>query len=541
MTVAEKILNLRKNSGLSQEAFAQKLGVSRQSVSKWESGSAVPDIDKIVGMSEIFGVSTDYLLKDDEAQPSCSSSDDTAEIPVIAPANEIAEQNQTSTERKRERKKPSVKAVVACVLALCIIVTAIGVPVHFGGIKETWWAINGGKIDYPYVLVHGLGGWGEGSGINGAVQYWGATSGNLVTYLESEGYEVHAPSVGPVSSAWDRACELYAQLTGTTVDYGEAHSKEHNHARYGRTYTQPLVENRGEKLNGGQRQKINLIGHSFGGATVRLLTSLLEYGSEAEQAVGGEISPLFEGGKGDWVNSITTLCAPHNGSSLINVMESIGSVAGVENTTDMIAKLCFIAAGVAEPADGVYDFMLDQFGIGKVEGDLVDEAIEKVTKAGNDHAGYDLSPDGAAELNKTIKVVEDVYYFSYAYSTTQAGTILGGQVPKLSTLIVLQPTALAMGSYKGTTKGGIVIDESWQENDGLVSVISAKKPTNDEGIELEYDVTKTEDVKDIERGVWYISPTKDGDHGTVIGLGGTTEKTNAFYIDLFTLVDSLKR
>ncbi len=540
MTVCEKILRLRKDSGLSQEAFAEKLGVSRQSVSKWESGAAVPDIDKIVTMSELFGVSTDYLLKEDASEPDCSSADDTVEIPVVAAVEPVEEKVET-VKKKREWKAPSVKAVVACILALCLVVTAICVPVHFGGIRETWWAINGGKIDYPYVLVHGLGGWGEGSGINGTVQYWGATSGNLVSYLESEGYEVHAPSVGPVSSAWDRACELYAQLTGTTVDYGEAHSKEHNHARYGRTYTQPLVENWGEKLNGGQRQKINLIGHSFGGATVRLLTSLLEYGSEEERAAGGEVSPLFEGGKGDWINSVTTLCAPHNGSTLINVMESLGSVAGVENTTDMIAKLCFIAAGAAEPVDGVYDFMLDQFGVGKVEGDLVNEAIETVTKAGNDHAGYDLSPDGAAELNKTIKVVENVYYFSYAYSTTQAGTIFGGQVPKLSTLIVLQPTALAMGSYKGTTKGGIVIDESWQENDGLVSVVSAKKPTNDEGIELEYDVTQTEKVKDIERGIWYISPTKDGDHGTVIGLGATAEKTNAFYIELFTLIDALKR
>ena len=62
MNISEKILKLRKEKGLSQEAFAEKLGVSRQSVSKWESSGALPDIDKIIAMSELFGVSTDYLL-----------------------------------------------------------------------------------------------------------------------------------------------------------------------------------------------------------------------------------------------------------------------------------------------------------------------------------------------------------------------------------------------------------------------------------------------------------------------------------------------
>ena len=68
MTLADKILKLRKEKGLSQEAFAEQLGVSRQSVSKWESGTAVPDTEKILAMSELFGVSTDYLLKNEEAE-----------------------------------------------------------------------------------------------------------------------------------------------------------------------------------------------------------------------------------------------------------------------------------------------------------------------------------------------------------------------------------------------------------------------------------------------------------------------------------------
>lgn len=64
MNLAEKIQQLRKRSDLSQEQLADKLGISRQSISKWESKQSTPEIDKIVQLSEIFGVTTDYLLKD---------------------------------------------------------------------------------------------------------------------------------------------------------------------------------------------------------------------------------------------------------------------------------------------------------------------------------------------------------------------------------------------------------------------------------------------------------------------------------------------
>ena len=66
MLLAEKITELRKKQGWSQEELAQKLDISRQSVSKWESGGAMPDLDKIIKLSSIFGVSTDYLLKGEE-------------------------------------------------------------------------------------------------------------------------------------------------------------------------------------------------------------------------------------------------------------------------------------------------------------------------------------------------------------------------------------------------------------------------------------------------------------------------------------------
>lgn len=69
MTLGEKIYSLRVKNGLSQEAFGEKLGVSRQSVSKWETDQSVPELDKIVMVSELFTVTTDYLLKESVAEP----------------------------------------------------------------------------------------------------------------------------------------------------------------------------------------------------------------------------------------------------------------------------------------------------------------------------------------------------------------------------------------------------------------------------------------------------------------------------------------
>lgn len=63
MTFSEKLLNLRTERGYSQEYLAEQLGVSRQSISKWELGTTLPEIDKLISISDFFDVSIDYLLK----------------------------------------------------------------------------------------------------------------------------------------------------------------------------------------------------------------------------------------------------------------------------------------------------------------------------------------------------------------------------------------------------------------------------------------------------------------------------------------------
>ena len=66
MNFSEKLFTLRKANNLTQEQLAEKLDISRQSISKWESGQAIPEIEKIIALSTIFDVTTDYLLKSSE-------------------------------------------------------------------------------------------------------------------------------------------------------------------------------------------------------------------------------------------------------------------------------------------------------------------------------------------------------------------------------------------------------------------------------------------------------------------------------------------
>lgn len=80
MIFADKLTSLRKKAGWSQEELAAQLNVTRQSVSKWESAQSVPDIERILIMSRLFGVSTDYLLKDELGEPE-----------YIAPADEVSD------------------------------------------------------------------------------------------------------------------------------------------------------------------------------------------------------------------------------------------------------------------------------------------------------------------------------------------------------------------------------------------------------------------------------------------------------------------
>jgi transcriptional regulator with XRE-family HTH domain len=104
MILADKIVENRKKNGWSQEELAEKLGVSRQSVSKWESAQAVPDLKKILQLSELFGVTTDYLVKDEleeapaqEVAPVDNGIEETTRTVTMEEAASFLKYNETAS------------------------------------------------------------------------------------------------------------------------------------------------------------------------------------------------------------------------------------------------------------------------------------------------------------------------------------------------------------------------------------------------------------------------------------------------------------
>lgn len=358
--------------------------------------------------------------------------------------------------------------------------------------QENW------KTNYNYVWVHGLSGWGSYDSQYKLMPYWGMFGGDLLKYLNKQGYNCYAASVAPEGSAWDRACELYAQLTGTVTDYGEAHSERCNHERFGKDFTgKALVPSFSAE------DKINILGHSFGGATVRLFTSLMAKGDEAEMAKTSEddISPFFTGGKADWIYSVTTLAAPHNGTTAYNIDKNDPD-AKTNPIEDMLSNL--VSAGTKPKED---------------------------SRIPEDYASYDMYIDNALELNDSLALPENIYYFSISCSATTMNED-GTYSPineKMETLF--RSSSALMGAYTGETKNGFVIDESWRENDGLVNTCSGLYPLGQPHTEF--------DAENVKAGTWNVMPIYYGDHMSLQGGLFVKNDVRVYHAERLDMINSL--
>ena len=355
------------------------------------------------------------------------------------------------------------------------------------------------QTDIKYIFVHGLSGWGSYNFVNEFIPYWGLTVGSITRYLNDQGYESYAASVDPTGSAWDRACELYAQLSGSRVDYGEAHSRAAGHERYGEDFSgRALMEDFASS-------RFALIGHSFGGATVRLFSEILRNGDAAERAATeeGGLSPFFKGGNGDKLVALVTLAAPTNGTTAYDLYEDES----------------FDLSSVKIPAE--YE---------KNSG-----AVSKATKAvqdgraAYDYAAFDMHIDNALALNERISTFEDVLYLAYPASSTmkkEDGSVYPD--PSITENMFLKG-AVYMSSYTGATKGGFELDASWQDNDGLVNTISAGAPFSAPQVRYEDDPV-------LKPGRWTVMPVFKGDHMSVIGGFTKRTKMKPFYLEMVKMI-----
>ena len=386
------------------------------------------------------------------------------------------------------------------------VTTLLGANVGILEADKSQWQTN-----YTYVFVHGLSGWGSYDSTYKLMPYWGMFGGELMKYLDDKGFNAYAASVDPNGSAWDRACELYAQLTGTRVDYGKAHSERCNHERYGTDFTgRALIPAFSAE------DKINLLGHSFGGATVRVFANIMENGSAEEITAtpADELSDYFKGGKGNWIYSITSLAAPHNGTSAYHTGDSQASEPAPAST---------------EKSNPVKDYFsnISNKIMSKFTGGERDDRIS------SDYADYDMNIDNALELNKTIITYEDTYYFSFACTATTKNAD-GTHTPNKKIMESIYAGASErMGAYTGVTKGGFVIDETWLENDGLVNTVSALAPSS---------APSTQYVAgNVSKGIWNIMPIYQGDHMSLQGGMTKINDVKCLYVEHLSMINSLDK
>ena len=343
-----------------------------------------------------------------------------------------------------------------------------------------------------FIFVHGLSGWGSYDAAYRLMPYWGMRGGDLMAWLRGQGFDCHAASVAPTGSAWDRACELYAQISGSRVDYGKAHSAKYRHGRFGRDFSDcPLIPKWDDTV------RLVLLGHSFGGATVRLLSELLAHGDGEEKEAGAD-SPLFLGGMGSRIHSVVALASPMNGTTAY----------------DMFSDPAFDPASVKVPRWSKGLARLMSLG----------------TKPKRDYAGFDMHVDNALAMNARIATLPHVYYFSVPCSFTHREKD-GTHRPDRGMEPLFMMRSIQIGAYKGKSAGGVSLDESWRENDGLVNTVSATAPSGAPAVPLnEGNVTP---------GVWNVFPTLRGDH--MWPQGGLVHKHDIrdFYLKLLRLIDGL--
>ena len=381
------------------------------------------------------------------------------------------------------------------------------------------------RNDFPIVLVHGAVGWGETDLWNHVMRYYGFTRGNIPKMYRMMGIECCSPALGPYNCAWDRACDLWAQLVGGTVDYGKVHAERYHHDRYGRTYDEPLIKDWGKLDDEGKRKKICLIGHSFGAPTIRAFLSILAEGSaeEREATPESELSEFFKGGKADWVHAITTMAGVNNGLTLVEVFPVWFLSSGWSFLHFLISLIMDIPI-----ARWIYDMKFDQYHLTSKPGGIYTSLWEKLKGARNisrrqlNSMVYETTFNGAAEFQRTYPgPYPNVYYFCHAGAATEYND-KGYAVTRrelFSPTRAVGPITGALKKKPTKTKPGF--DESWRQSDTLVSVRTAQNPLAEPAMDYP-------GFADCQPGIWNKMPLESKDHLAFMGCGEDLEMYGAF-------------
>ena len=392
---------------------------------------------------------------------------------------------------------------------------------------------------YPTFIVHGFFGWGDQDFLNKVSPYFGGIlKKGMDTYLTEQGYETYCPSVGPWSSAWDRSCELYAQIMGGTVDYGKAHSEKYGHARFGKTY-KGYINGWGEP---GAYEKINIIGHSFGGPTVIRFCDLMDRGSEEERAVtpANELSPLFAGGHSKMIHTATTLSGTNNGTVL--------ATAGKDLHVSPIVN--WLLLGVISTTLGETNFLkawdpkVAHWGICPLEAKDLKHTFRKPTACGdavrryNENTEFDnimaeMTIESSVKLNEETSVSPNIYYFARRACRSHKIGNLPFQAMYLKSFPIAHISQLLNGWYTTPSlRKNYGMTNEWYASDGPVNTVCTAAPWNKPSEEWNENTT-------VRPGLWYNMPIEFKDHFSWMGFLEDTETYRAYFLDMVKGFDEL--
>ncbi len=211
MIMADKIIELRKKNGWSQEELADKLDVSRQSISKWEGAQSIPDMKRIIQMSEIFGVSTDFLLKDEMGLESIGPKSGTAnqiiEEKSLASDNELEVKTVTMEEASAfldEKDKASRRislGVMLCIMSPIVMIALAGLS-EAGMLALTEAMALGAGLVVLFILIC----------IAVALFVTTDLSGNRFEYMEKSAIETAYGVDGMVKSRKEHFADAYMKM-----------------------------------------------------------------------------------------------------------------------------------------------------------------------------------------------------------------------------------------------------------------------------------------------------------------------------------------
>ena len=241
-------------------------------------------------------------------------------------------------------------------------------------------------------------------------------------------------------------------------------------------------------------------------------------------SAGEAPSPLFTGGKADWVHALVAIAAPHDGSTFLNVQPDAA------NALSTLFLGAARALGISA-FKGVYDFRLDQFGIRRDPDEpLTTAALRMLAQnplPAGDNAFDDLRPAGARALNARVETLPDTWYFSIPCCRTLPRLLTHDQKPDTAMTPLLWPFSTAMG------RNGAGMPRDWLPNDGLVNTISARYPGGAPHADFVPGQTPV-------RGVWQVLPVEHLDHLAAIGgvMNNGVVRTRLFYRRVMALLDA---